>query len=148
MNQASRLAAFVVSTVLLAGCASQPQRPAGQIDIAVTSQGKPLDGANCVARTLSGSWSVQAPGVVNVGDPNGDLHVLCNHSGYRSSEVIIRAPAAPGAGGTHVSVGVGGGFGGYSSGGVSLGLGFPILPAHPQYPARVVVDMTPLNASP
>lgn len=146
MKPAMRLAAFVVSAVLLAACASQPQRPAGQIDIAATSQGKPLDGADCVARTLSGSWNVQTPGIVNVGEANGDLQVVCNHPGFRTSEVIIRAPAT-GPGGTHVSVGVGGGFGGYHSGGMSLGFGFPIVPARPPYPAKVVVDMTPLNTS-
>ena len=148
MTTALRLAALVFS-VLLAACASQPQRPVGQIDIATTVQGKPLDGADCVARTLSGSWSVRSPGVVNVGEPNGDLHVVCNLAGYRSSEVIIRQPAGvPGTGGSRVSVGFGGGFGGYNSGGVSLGFGFPILPARPQYPAQVVVDMTPQSTSP
>ena len=147
MKLTLQLAALVVS-VALAACANQPQRPVGQIEIATTAQGKALDGAECVARTLSGSWSLQSPGIVNVGEPNGDLHVVCNHPGYRSSEVIIRAPAGgPGTGGSHVSVGVGGGFGGYSSGGVSLGFGFPILPARPQYPAKVVVDLTPLTPS-
>ncbi len=146
MTPTLRLAALVAFTAVLAGCASQPQRPEGLIAIEASALGKPLAGANCTAGTLSGSWSVQTPGTVNVGTPNGDLQVVCNHPGYRTSEVIIRAAAAAGApGGTRVSVGMGGGFGGYRGGGMSLGFGFPIVSSRPQYPARVVVDLTPLN---
>ena len=147
MNQTWRLAALVISASVLAGCASQPQRPEGLVELATTSLGKPLSGAECTVRTLSGSWTVQTPGAVNVGTPNGDLQVVCNHPGYRTSEVIIRAPVAAGASGTRVSVGVGGGFGGYSGGGMSLGIGFPVLPSRPHYPASVVVDMTPQSTS-
>lgn len=148
MNHPMRLVALVVSIAVLVGCASQPQRPPGQVDIAATAQGQPLAGAACTASTLSGSWSVQTPGVVNVGEPNGDLHVVCDHPGFRTSEVIIRAPAgAAGVGGTRVGVGVGGGFGGYSGGGISLGIGFPLMSSRPRYPASVVVDMTPQNPS-
>ncbi len=148
MNHQLRLVALVASALVLAGCASGPQRPEGLIDIEASSQGRAVTGATCLVRTLSGSWTVQAPGVANVGAPNGDLHVICEHPAYRTSEVIIRASAAPGApGGTRVSMGVGGGFGGYSGGGLSLGFGFPIGSARSRYPAKIVVDMTPQNPS-
>ncbi len=148
MNHSWQLAALLASLTLVAGCANQPKRPEGLIDLETISQGKPLPGADCTARTLSGSWSVQTPVTVNVGTPNGDLHVVCHLTGYRSSEVIIRAPAAAGLGGTRVSVGVGGGFGGYSGGGMALGFGFPIVPAGGRYPASIVVEMTPSAAKP
>lgn len=138
-----RPAALVIFTLSLLGCASQPQRPEGQVEIGTTSQGKPLTGVDCTVRTLSGSWNVQTPGTIHVGSPNGDLQVVCNHPGYRTSEVIIRAPAAAGASGTRVSIGVGGGFGGYSGGGMAVGIGFPVVPSRPSYPASVVVDLTP-----
>jgi hypothetical protein len=143
MNTPWRLAALVVFVIFFTGCANPPKRPEGLIDVVATSQGKPLPGADCTARTLSGSWSVQTPGTVNVGTPNGDLHIVCHLAGYRTSEVIIRAPAAAGLGGARVSVGAGGGFGGYSGGGMSLGFGFPIVPARAQYPASLVVEMMP-----
>lgn len=136
-------------TLLLVSCASQPQRPAGQIEVLATSRGQPLEGAACTVQTLSGNWSVQTPGIVNVGEPNGDLRVVCNHATHRASEVWIRAPGGAYApGGTRVGVGVGGGFGGYRSGGVSLGFGFPLATGRPRYPSQVVVEMTPLQANP
>ncbi len=144
-----RVAALFFVVPLLASCASQPQRPAGQIDVLSTSRGQPLEGADCIVQTLSGNWNVQTPGVVNVGEPNGDLRVVCNHPSYRTSEVWIRASGGAYApGGTRIGVGVGGGFGGYRSGGMSLGFGFPLGGARPRYPTQVVVDMTPLQANP
>ncbi len=148
MNTPWQLAALVISVIFLTGCTSQPSLPEGLIDLDAISQGKPLPGADCTARTLSGSWSVHTPATVNVGAPNGDLHIICHLAGYRSSEVIIRAPAAAGLGGARVSVGVGGGFGGYSGGGMSLGFGFPMAPAGGRYPPSIVVEMTPSGTQP
>jgi hypothetical protein len=137
----------VMSPVLLAlsGCATTPPFD-GRVEILTTSREQALPGADCVVTTDAGSWTVQTPGYATVGDPNGDLRVVCNKSGYRTSEVIHRHSGAgrrPGA--TRVGVGIGGGGGGYSGVGVSLGFGFPLAGVRSDYPARVIVDMTPLQ---
>lgn len=142
-----RLAVLVPPILWLAACASQPQRPAGLIDILATTRGQPLAGAECTVQTDRGSWTVQTPAVVNVGEPRGDLWVVCNRDGYRTSEVIFRAPGSASAtSGTRVGIGVGGGFGRSSGVGVSLGLGLPLGSSRAHYPAQVVVDMAPLNS--
>lgn len=112
-----------------------------------TAQGKPLTGAACVVTNLSGSWNVQTPAIVEVGEPKGDLRVVCEHPGYRSSEVIYRIPGGTVSNsGTRVSVGVGGGsFGSASGMGVSMGIGLPLGSVRQRYPAQLTVDLTPLN---
>ncbi len=141
-----RRAALFVFPLLLAACASQPQRPPGQIEIQSTTRGQPLEGARCAVETGAGSWTVQTPATVNVGEPRGDLRVVCQRDGYRSSEVVIRGGAGGyGPGSSRLGVGVGSGIG-YGSGvGLSLGFGFPLASGRFQYPAQVVVEMVPLN---
>lgn len=143
---ATRRAFLLCALVMtLAACATQPAPPAGQLQVVTLAQGKPLSGAECVVSNLSGSWQVTTPGMVMLGEPNGDLRVVCNHPGYRSSEVIYRLPVgALSNSGTRVSVGVGGGSFGTSSGvGVSMGLGFPLGSSKQRYPAQLTVDLTP-----
>lgn len=143
-----RRAAPLVLSLLLAACASQPQRPPGQIEILSTTRGQPLAGARCAVGTGAGSWTVQTPAMVNVGEPRGDLRVVCERDGYRSSEVVIRGGAAGyGPGSSRVGVGVGSGVGIGSGVGLSLGFGFPLASGRSRYPVRVVVDMVPLNPS-
>lgn len=137
----------MIAVVLsLSGCATTPPFD-GRVEILTTSREKPLTGADCAVTTNSGSWNVQTPGFASVGDPNGDLRIVCNKAGYRSSEVIHRSHAGrgPGSDGTRVGVGVGGGLGGYSGVGVSLGIGLPLGGARGDYPSQVIVDMTPLQ---
>ena len=140
---------FIIALpVLLSACSSTPQRPEGQIDILTTAQGTPLSGAECAVDTGAGSWKVVTPAVVNVGEPRGDLRVVCNRAGFRTSEVLVRGgPAGYTPGSTRVGVGVGGGsWGSHSGVGISLGFGFPLggVGRTPHYPAQVLVDMTPL----
>lgn len=142
-----RIAALGMLVALLVSCASQPSPPAGQLQVLSTAQGKPLTGAACVVSNLSGSWNVQTPATVMVGDPNGDLRVVCEHPGYRSSEVIYRMPGGGvSKSGTRVNVGVGGGsFGSASGVGVSMGIGFPLGAVRQRYPSQLTVDLTPLS---
>lgn len=139
---------FTLIPALLCACSSTPQRPEGQIDILTTAQGAPLSGAECTVDTGAGSWKVVTPAVVNVGQARGDLRVVCNRAGFRTSEVQVRGGASgymPGS--TRVGVGVGGGgWGSHSGVGISLGFGFPLggIGRAPAYPAQVLVDMTPL----
>ncbi len=118
----------------------------GRVEILSTARDQPIDGADCVVTTNSGSWTVQTPGHAAVGEMNGDLRVVCNKPGYRTSEVIHRSSAArQGPGASRVGVGITGGSGGYTGVGVSLGLGFPLGGVRSDYPSRVTVDMTPLQ---
>ena len=130
----------------LSGCVATPPYD-GRVEILTTSREQPLAGADCVVTTDAGSWTVQTPAHANVGDPNGDLRVVCNKAGYRTSEVIHRNPSGRGlnSSGTRVGVGIGGGTGGYSGVGVSLGFGFPLTGRRNDYPSQVTVDMTPLQ---
>ncbi len=138
------LALAITAPLLLSSCAGTRQAPEGQIEILSTAQGAALSGAECSVETGSGSWKVVTPAMVNVGEPRGDLRVVCNRNGYRTSEVLIRAPGSgytPGS--TRIGVGVGGGFGVHSGVGLSLGFGFPLGGGRTRYPTQMVVDMTP-----
>lgn len=134
----------MLSVLLASGCATKPPFD-GRVEILTTSRDQTLTGADCVVTTDAGSWTVQTPGHATVGDPSGDLRVVCNKAGYRTSEVIHRSRAGRGlnASGTRVGVGVGGGLGGYSGVGVSLGFGFPLTGTASDYPSQVTVDMVP-----
>ena len=129
--------------ILLASCAST--KPAeDRIEILTTARSQPLQGAQCEVETGAGQWTVTTPDSVQVGEPKGDLKVVCNKEGYRTSEVIFRRGSSGVPGATRVGVGMGGGFGGYSGVGISLGFGFPLSSGRATYPSRVVVDMTPM----
>ena len=134
----------MLSVLLASGCATKPPFD-GRVEILTTSREQALTGADCVVTTDAGSWTVQTPGYATVGDPNGDLRVVCNKAGYRTSEVIHRSRTGRGlnSSGTRVGVGVGGGLGGYSGVGVSLGFGFPLTGTRNDYPSQVTVDMAP-----
>ena len=69
----------VMFPVLLAlsGCVTTPPFD-GRVEILTTSREQALTGADCVVTTDAGSWTVQTPGYATVGDPNGDLRVVCN----------------------------------------------------------------------
>jgi hypothetical protein len=141
-----RRSVMIAVVLSLPGCATTPPFE-GRVEILTTSREQPLTGADCVVTTDSGSWTVQTPGYATVGNPNGDLRIVCDKAGYRTSEVIHRSPAGRSlsSGGTRVGVGVGGGLGGYSGLGVSLGIGIPLGRTRSDYPSQVTVDMTPLQ---
>ena len=107
----------------------------GGLTIETTSKGQVLIGASCVAQTSAGNWNVTTPGVIYGVRPVSDLHVVCNKTGYRTSELIYRPEIHSGA-----SLGIGLG-GGSRRAGVGLGMSVPIAAGHGDYPARVTVDM-------
>lgn len=127
--------------LLIAGCADLPVY-SGKLSVLTTSRSQPLAGAVCEVQTDAGKWTTTTPGVVTIGKPAGDLRVVCNKEGYRTSELIYRASSRS-AGGSRVGVGVGGGSGGGGVG-ISFGMGMPLGGYGGSYPSEVVVDMTPL----
>lgn len=132
-----RVSIILISLLLTACAGLQPY--SGKIAILTTTKSQPLDDASCVVETGAGRWTVQTPGIVTVGQPAGDLRVVCTKAGYRASEVIHRHS---GSSGSRVGVGVAGGSGGGM--GISLGMGIPVSGWRNDYPQQVVVDMTPL----
>lgn len=105
------------------------------IAIETISGGQALPGADCTVSTGAGSWNIKTPASLDVGSANGDLRVVCNKSGYRTSELIFR-PSNPV--GSNVGLGVGGGGGNV---GVGVGMNFPIRVGAGSYPSQVTVEM-------
>lgn len=127
--------ALACMLVLTLGACAVP--PAGNdLGIETVSAGQPLAGANCTVHTVEGSFNIVTPATVPARNTRGDLRVVCDKQGYRSSEVIYRGLGYGGA----ASFGAAGGSGNF---GFGLGLGFP-LGGGINAPARVLVEMTPL----
>ena len=120
---------------LLAGCAAMGSGD-GRISIETRSQGEPLTAARCVVKTDGGTWRLTSPAEVVIAVADGDLHVACSKPGYRTAEVVYKAP--PGVGLPTMGGGAGGG-------GIGLGPGvsFPIRIGDKSaaYPSRVMVDL-------
>ena len=127
---------FLLLPLAIAACATTGSGD-GVVTIETASRGQALNGANCMVSTGSGNWNVVTPASVNIGSASGDLRVLCNKDGFRTSEIVFR-PSNPY--GSSMGVGVGGG-GGHV--GVGVGLSFPIRFGGGTYPSRVTVDMNP-----
>jgi len=127
----------------VAGCATQPV--ANQIGIETASAGQFLPGANCTVQTVEGSFAVVTPATVPVRNMSGNLRVICDRPGYRTSEVLYRGLGYGGYsayGGPSIGLGIGGGSGNV---GYALGFGFPVGGvANNSLPPRIVVEMTPL----
>ncbi len=130
--------AVLLISLGLAACAT-PSTDSG-VEIQTTHAGQTIVDAECTVTTDAGSWKVKTPGTAPIGAPRGDLRVVCNKAGYRTSEVLYRA--TPGPGSSNMSVGIGGGTGG-SRVGVGFGFGFPIGQGGASYPSRIVVEMNP-----
>lgn len=122
---------------VLAACASTG-RSSGNIAIETTVGGQALPGASCVVNTNAGKWNVVTPGSAPVGSPSGELRVLCNKAGYRTSEVVYRPSTSTNS---NVGIGIGGGSGHV---GVGLGFGIPIGLGSATYPSTITVEMNPL----
>lgn len=125
--------------LVLGGCAIAPV--SDDIGIESVSAGQALPGANCTVQTAEGSYSVQTPAAVPARHTRGDLRVVCEKAGYRTSEVLYRGLGYGTYGnGSSIGLGLGGGGGNV---GFGLGFGFP-LGGGDSAPARIVVEMTPL----
>ncbi|HVL75334.1 MAG TPA: hypothetical protein VM406_04905 [Noviherbaspirillum sp.] len=127
-------------SLALAACATTGPQERG-IAIETATGGQPLAGTQCTVSTAAGSWEVVTPAVIDVGAPSGDLRVVCNRPGFRTSETIHRAylPAGPGP---TVGVGIGGGS---RHTGASIGMSVPFgVGGQASYPRHIRVDMNPL----
>jgi hypothetical protein len=123
-------------SIALAACATTGPG-SDSIALDTYSRGQPLPGATCTVSTASGSWNVVTPATVQIGSANGDLRVVCNKDGYRTSELLFKPSSASGS---SLGLGVGGG-GGHV--GVGLGMSVPITLGSNGYPSRVSVELNP-----
>ena len=124
----------VLVCILMAACATTGSN-GGNMAIETTAAGRPLEGSHCTVTGGTHTWSVTTPATINVGSATGDLRVVCNHAGYRTSETLMR-PARP------IYPGVGVGLGGGNVG-VGVGLNVPVMLTRSGYATRAVVEMAP-----
>jgi len=124
----------------LSGCATIASDN-GRVQIEAVSDSQQLAGARCVVKTDSSRWNVVTPGNVLIVEADGDLHVVCNKPGYRTSEVVYRAP--PGLNSPSIGIGATGGSGGIGAVGLGLGANLPLSFGGKEkaYPSRVLVEM-------
>ena len=135
---------FVMGLALgLGACATAPV--SNDLSIETVSRGQPVPGASCTVQLVEGSFTIVTPAVVPARNTSGDLRVVCNKPGYRTSEVLYRGGYnGYDAYGSRTSLGFGLGGGGGSIG-YGIGLGVPIGGASPSsMPASVLVEMNPL----
>lgn len=124
-------------SLALAACATTGPEQRG-ILLETTAGGQPLAGTACTVSTAAGSWDVVTPVRIDVGEPSGDLRVVCAREGFRTAETIHRGYAV--GGGPSVAFGVGGGSGNV---GTSIGMSVPFGQAAVRYPSRLQVEMRP-----
>ena len=124
----------VVSLALVACATTGAEFSTVQVE--TQSGGHPLAGAICVIFTPRGSQQIVTPATVSMGDERGDMRVVCDKPGFRSSEFIYRPALAGGS-----SFGLGAGSGGRF--GFGFGLSFPLGGGSSRYPERIVVDLNP-----
>lgn len=127
---------LILSLSFLLGACAATGSSNGMVSVETTSNGQALPGASCNVNTGAGNWNVTTPASVPVGSPAGDLRVICNRAGYRTSEVVYR-PSSP----VNSNIGIGMGTGGRV--GVGLGFGIPIGLGGGGYPSRITVEMNP-----
>jgi hypothetical protein len=146
MMKRARLLSMASLTLVVSACVTPPV--SNDLGIETASAGQFLPGASCTVQTAEGSFNVVTPATVPVRNTPGDLRVVCDRPGYRTSEVVYRGlgyggyNGYGGYGGPSVGLGLGGGGGNV---GFGLGLGFPIGGvANNSAPSRIVVEMTPL----
>jgi hypothetical protein len=121
--------------VVLAGCATT-DRDRGML-IETASKGQPLAGATCTVKTSSLSITVTTPATIPPLTGSGDLQVVCDKPGYRTSEFLFRPS---GRSSSSMGLGLGGGGGRV---GVGVGLNFPLGSVRADYPSHVTVEMNP-----
>ena len=124
----------------LGACAvAPPGQPGILLETAV--RGQPVAGATCAASIGPVHWDVTTPAVLALGDARGELRIVCEKPGFRTSELIFRSDSG-GSFGAASGVSAGFGSGVYGSG-LGLGLSFPLGGTAAHFPKRLVIDLNP-----
>jgi hypothetical protein len=124
--------------LLLAACAT-PGTDSGNVSITTATNGQQFGDASCVVTTRSGTWNIVTPATLPLGRSDGDLRIVCQKPGYRTSELIL--PPYSSASGSSVGFGAGGGSGNV---GMGVGFSFPLSGGAGYYPSPIVINMNPL----
>lgn len=133
-----RAALIPLLTLALVACATTGT--GNTITIETAAKGQALPGVNCNVKTNAGNWNIVTPATVALGSANGDLRVVCDKPGYRTSEFVF-TPSGYYGSGSSVGIGLGGG-GGHV--GFGVGLSMPIsMGSSGGYPNKVTIDMNP-----
>lgn len=132
---------ILLSILYLSGCATVP---GSGMQIDTVSQGQALPGASCNVSNAGQTSIVTTPAVVPMPNRYGELRVVCDKPGYRTSELILQdVPGSGGFGwpGSSLGVGISGGSGGRV--GMGVGLSFPFFSGEAGMPRRVTIEMNP-----
>lgn len=73
----SLLLVLFIFTSLMTGCASITGSRNQPVSVTCTSEGKPVNGANCNLMNDKGQWFVTTPGTVMIQKAYGDLAITC-----------------------------------------------------------------------
>ena len=88
MMKRYRLLSMMTMTLAVGACATPPV--SNDLGIETASGGQFLPGANCTVQTVEGIFNVVTPATVPARNTPGDLRVVCDRPGYRTSEVVYR----------------------------------------------------------
>lgn len=73
----SLLLVLFIAASLMSGCASITGSRNQPVSVTCTSEGKPVNGANCNLMNDKGQWFVTTPGTVMIQKAYGDLAITC-----------------------------------------------------------------------
>lgn len=73
----SLLLCFLIAASFMTGCASITGSRNQPVSVTCTSEGKPVNGANCNLMNDKGQWFVTTPGTVMIQKAYGDLAITC-----------------------------------------------------------------------
>ncbi len=73
----SLLLVLFIAASLMTGCASITGSRNQPVSVTCTSEGKPVNGANCNLMNDKGQWFVTTPGTVMIQKAYGDLAITC-----------------------------------------------------------------------
>ena len=118
-----RLLLLAVAAQTLVGCATNGTADNG-LSIDTAARGQSLAGSACTAMIDDMRWDIVTPATIAVDGARGELRVVCNHPGFRTSELIFRPFSVGGATG-------------------SAGTGLPSNNFGGRYPKRLTLDMNP-----
>lgn len=68
---------FLIAVSSMTGCASITGSRNQPVSVTCTSEGKPVNGANCSLMNDKGQWFVTTPGTVMIQKAYGDLAITC-----------------------------------------------------------------------
>jgi len=82
---------FVIAVSSMTGCASITGSRNQPVSVTCTSEGKPVNGANCSLMNDKGQWFVNTPGTVMIQKAYGDLAITCKKDDFTGAATFKSA---------------------------------------------------------